>query len=372
MHRQVQMTRQLLVSMRALAGLIVLAFLVAATVGAQAPAISPDTAARAKPWTPPRTPDGQPDLQGVWGNATITPFERPSSLANKEFFTEAEAAQIEALTAETRRESEEAGLGNVVGAVIPNGQPTARATAPRGVGTYNEFWTEAGSKLVPTRRTSLVVDPPDGIVQIRPEALERKNDYTARSTDSYEFMSVWDRCITRGIPGSMFPTVYNNFYQIHQAPGYVVIVYEMIHDARVIPLDGRPHAGAPIRLWMGDSRGRWEGDTLVVETSNFNSKGMVALAAAAGRINRLPHSESFHVIERFTRVGPDTISYQATIEDPNTFVKPWTVDIPLIRQADARIFEYACHEGNRMPEVALRGARAEEQAAEEAARAKAK
>ena len=189
-------------------------------------------------WKPPRTADGQPDLQGLWTNETITPFERPSQLAGKAFLTEEEAAELEQRTAERRAEGES------------NPRPGV-------VGSYNRVWFDSGTKVLSTRQTSLVVDPPDGRVPVRPEAEETRDDNFAHSTDSYEYMSVWDRCLSRGIPGSVFPAGYNNAYRILQVPGYVVILYEMIHDARIIPLDPRPHIAPNIRQWMGDARGRW-------------------------------------------------------------------------------------------------------------------
>ncbi len=291
-------------------------------------------------WNPPRTPDGQPDLQGTWTNATITPFERPPSLRDKAFITEREAAALEEQAA-TRREAD---------------------SPPRAgdVGNYNQFWFDSGERVVATRRTSLVVDPPDGRVPLRPEA-EKARDYaSAHEGDSYEFLSVWDRCITRGVPGGMFPAGYNNAYQIVQTPGYVTIHYEMIHEARIIPIDGRPHLPANVRSWNGDSRGRWDGNTLVVETTNFNNKGWIATSAATGRIKGIPQTESLRLVERFTRVDADTIAYEAVIDDPAMFTRPWTVSIPLERNPGYRLYEYACHEGNRAVEGVLRGARAEE------------
>src|SRR5262249_35006158 len=162
---------------------------------------------------------------------------------------------------------------------------------------------------------------------------------------TWEDLSVWDRCITRGVPGSMLPTLYNNNYQILQTPGYVVILYEMIHDARIIPLDGRPHLPSRIRQWMGDSRARREGNTRVVEVTNFTDKTPVhTIQGIAARVN---HSEDLRVVERFTRVKADTIDYQVTIEDPRTFTKSWTVSLPMTTEGSPeRILEYACHEGN--------------------------
>jgi len=161
----------------------------------------------------------------------------------------------------------------------------------------------------------------------------------------------------------MFPAGYNNAYQIVQSPGYVTIMSEMIHDARVIPLDGRAHAPAEVRSWDGDSRGHWDGNTLVIDTTNFNGKGWIATSAATGRIKGIPESEALHVIERFTRTDAGTIRYEVTIDDPNVYTKPWKVSIPLTRDAEYVVYEYACQEGNAAVENILRGARAKEQAA---------
>jgi hypothetical protein len=289
-------------------------------------------------WRAPRTPDGQPDLQGVWTNATLTPLERPAAMAGKAFLTEAEAAAIEKRTADNRAASDKFG--------------------PLASGSYNRFWYDDGTTVLSTRQTSLVVDPPDGRVPVRPSAEARRDDYAARNGDSYEFMSPWDRCITRGIPGSMFPAGYNNAYQIVQTPGYVTIVYEMIHDARIIPLDSRQPRSSRAQSWLGDSRGHWEGDTLVIETTNFNNKGWIATSAASRRIKGIPHTDKLQVVERLTRVAADKISYSATIEDPDIYTRPWTVSFPLTADPEYRIFEYACHEGNYAIENILRGARA--------------
>jgi len=294
-------------------------------------------------WTQPRTADGQPDLEGVWTNATITPFERPAELKDKQFLTDSEAAKLE-----------EQATQNRVDRPPPKGD----------VGGYNQSWFDSGTKVVATHQTSLVVDPPDGRVPVRPEA-EAKRDYNlAHSTESYEFMSVWDRCITRGVPGGMFPAGYNNAYQIVQVPGYVLIVYEMIHEPRIIPLDGRPPVPASIRQWNGDSRGRWEGNTLVVDTTNYNNLGWIATSAATGRIKGIVQSEGLHVVERFTRTDATTIMYEVTIEDAKTYTRPWKVAMPLTRDNNYRLYEYACHEGNHAPEIILSGARASDQGAE--------
>jgi hypothetical protein len=306
-----------------------------------APSQTSVKAAAANAWIQPKTPDGQPDLQGIWTNATITPFERPARFADKPFLTQQEAAALEAQTAQRAAASDRNTPGNV--------------------GSYNQFWFDSGTKVLATRQTSLVVDPADGRVPVRPEAEKKRDENEARSSDSYEFMSVWDRCITRGVPGTMFPAGYNNAYQIVQTPGYVVIASEMIHEARIIPIDGRPHLPARVRLWTGDSRGRWEGSTLIVDTTNYNDKGWIATNAASGRIKGIPQSEALHVVERFTRVDRDTISYEVTIDDPKIYTRPWKVSFPLTRDDAYRIFEYACHEGNHAVGNILRGGRTADQ-----------
>ena len=291
----------------------------------------------AKSWTPPKTPDGQPDLQGIWTTATLTPLERPAELAGKEFFTEKEAAEYEKRLLDQGNRDRRPG--------------TASADV---AGAYNEFWFERGSKVVESRRTSLVVDPPDGkIPALTPEAQKRqaaRAEYRRlHPADGPEDLSLNNRCIlwpTAGPP--MLPGAYNNNYQIVQSPGYVVIFVEMIHDARIIPLDGRPHVPQNVRLLMGDSRGRWEGNTLVVETTNFTDK-----TAFRGS------GPNFHLIERFTRTSPDTIVYEFTANDESSFTRPWTAQIPMKKTPDP-IFEYACHEGNYGMEGILRGARADE------------
>lgn len=282
------------------------------------------------------TASGQPDIEGYWSNATITPFERPAALAGKEFLTEAEAAKLEQQARNT----------------VP--------APPRDGDVGAELWLDRGSKVVRTRQTSLVVEPADGRVPLT-AAAEAKRDYNrAHETDSYEYLTPWDRCITRGMPAGMFPGGHNNAYQIIQTPGRVVIVSEMIHDARVIPLDGSPHPPANVRFWNGDSRGHWEGKTLVVDTTNFNDKGSIATSSVQGRIRGIPQSEALHVVERFTRTDADTLSYEVTIEDPAMYTRPWKVAIPLAREEGYRMFEYACHEGNTAVELILGGARAKE------------
>lgn len=298
----------------------------------------------------PRTPWGHPDVQGVWSTATITPFERPREWAGKEFLTEQEAADFERRTLQTNNRDRRGG--------------SAEADV---AGAYNEFWFDRGTKVVPTRRTSLVIDPPDGrIPSLTAGAQKRLNDEAeARKArgpaENPEDFSLWVRCIVRGVPTVMLPQGYNSNYQIYQTPEYVVIVAEMIHEARIIPLNGRPHLPRTVRQWMGDSVGRWEGDALIVETTNFSDK-----AAYRGTTANL------RLVERFTRTAPDVLQYRVTIDDPTTFTRPWTVELP-VTPTDGEIYEYSCHEANYSLEGMLRGARAQERkAAEEAAKKTAK
>ena len=321
----------------------------AATLAAQTPAARPvNTApkpAAAKPWTA-RTPDGQPDLQGIWTNATLTPFERNPRQADKAFLTEAEAAQLEQQAAARAVASDNASR-----------QPT---TVGGNVGSYNSFWMDSGTSVVKTRQTSLVVDPPDGRVPVKPEAERLRDREIAGSNDHPEFANVWDICVTRGVPAGFFPAGYNNAYQIIQTPGYVVIASEMIHEARIIPLN-RPHRAAHLTSINGESVGRWDGNTLVVDTTNYNDRGMIATSNATGRMRSVRMTEKMHLVERFTRVDAQTIHYEATIEDPNVYSRPWKVAMPLERDDTYQIFEYACHEGNHAVANILKGARLAEQ-----------
>lgn len=320
-----------------------LAVIVAATVlampaNAQS-AQKPAPASSTKTWTPARTADGQPDFQGVWINATLTPFERPAQLAGKATITDKEAAEFERRASASR-----------VDRPPEAGDP----------GSYNQAWSDGGSTWLSTRQTSLVVDPPDGRVPVRPAAEAARKYDLAHVADSYEYQSTWERCITRGVPAGMFPAGYNNAYQIVQAPGYVVIHSEMIHEVRVIPTDGRPHLPPNVRQWNGDSVGHWEGATLVVDTTNYNGQGDIATSAATGRIKGIHESQALHVVERFQRTDAETISYEVTINDPEIYSAPWKVSMPLTRDPDYTLYEYACHEGNLAMEDVLRGGRAKD------------
>ena len=274
----------------------------------------------ASTWTPARTPDGQPDIQGIWTNYTSTPFEVPDKGDNPDFYA-----------------------GDLDG--------TGRGTGP------SAFLTDTSDRQL-ARARSLVVDPPSGRVPIMPWAEETRNYKLAHIQDDWVNFTPWERCITRGVPGGIFPAGYGSGYQILQGPGYVAIVYEMIHEARMIPVDGRPHLGASFRLWNGDSRGHWEGDTLVVDITGYNDKGTVATNVATQRVRAIPQSDQLHVVERFRRSDENTIDYEVTIEDPKVFTAPWKVAMPLHREPDYQLFEYACHEGNRAVPNTLSAGRA--------------
>jgi hypothetical protein len=290
-----------------------------------------------KTWTPPRTPDGQPDLQGVWTNSTLTPLERPAELAGKAVLTEPEAAAyVKSLLERVSSDRRDGGAQTDVGR------------------SYNEFWRDRGNNLVADRRTSLIVDPPDGKIPPLTREAQKRVESTQtwmrdHATDGPEGRSQAERCLawtTAGPP--MLPGPYNNDTQIVQGPGYVVILSEMIHDARVIPLDGRPHVRSDIREWMGDSRGHWDGGTLVVDTTNFSSE-----------YSFRGSDTNLHLTERFTRVSPEVIQYEFTVDDPTAFTKAWTARVPLNKTTE-RVYEYACHEGNYALTDILAGARAAE------------
>ena len=320
---------------------------IAVVVLAPAGAVAQSTSAA----TAPRTPWGDPDLQGIWNNATLTPLERPEALADKAFLTEEEAASLGRQTVDRNDRLLRA--------------PAQRAEAGGNVGAYNNFWMERGTAVVPTRRTSLIVDPPTGrLPGLTPEAHRRLTSPEARRladvrggrlpVDTWEQLDLGDRCLWyRGIPS--FPTGYNNNYHIVQTPDSVAILQEHIHDVRFIPLDGRPHVAETIRQYAGDSRGHWEGDTLVVETTNFNEKAFI-------RNFNGDLSQALHVVERFTRVGPDTLDYQFAVDDPNTWTRPWQGSLPMTR-SQGPLFEYACHEGNYGLMNILAGSRAQDTAA---------
>ncbi len=295
----------------------------------------------------PRTPWGEPDLQGTWTSEAelSVPFERPRELGERQLLTDAELADRESRTAR-QLQSDNADFDLETADRSTAGQ-VGSATSPP------PHWLERGRT---SRRTSLVIDPPDGrIPPATPEAQRRAQGpigtFGGAAFGGPQDLSLWDRCISRGLPGAIFPTVYNANTRIVQGPGFVAITYEMIHDTRIIPTDGRPHVSSAVRGYFGDSRGRWEGDTLVVDVTNFSDKTSYRGAR-----------DTLHLVERFTRVGDGELRYAVTVDDPRTWTRPWTAALDLTSQPDDALFEYACHEGNYAMRNILSGARAAEAA----------
>ena len=307
-----------------------------APVAGQTPASRPGGAPPAKKWPVPHTPWGHPDLQGIWNNGTTTPLERPEDLSGREFLTDQEwaaRAKEAATRAETRPSDPVADVGLA----------------------YNNEWWDRG---VPLKRTSLIVEPTNG--RLPPLTAEGKKRVAARDlarrshgpADSWEDRPLQERCLLyHGVPP--FPTGYNNNYQIVQTPEHIAVRYEMMAETRIIPLDGRAHLSHDIPQWMGNARGRWEGDTLVVETTHYSSKATFRFPAS---------NETLRVIERFTRTAAATIDYRFTVDDPTMYMSTWTAVLPM-HKAEGPIYEYACHEGNYGMVGVLRGHRADEQAA---------
>jgi hypothetical protein len=313
----------------------------------------PPSAVKAKTASSPaskvrRTPWGDPDLQGIWNIATSTPLQRPERVAGKTVLTDEEASEFqEELAQELNRDRRDGG-------------PEADVNR-----AYNEHWMDARRlEIVKDKRTSLIVDPPDGrippLVPPTPEVQKKRADGAAAARRfaigmpwGPEEMSNPVRCIVRTDRPPYLPTIYNNTYQIFQSPGYVAILAEMIHSARIIPLDGRPHLAPSLKQWLGDTRGRWDGDTLVIQTTNFRSDSTYGDANPA----------TFKLTERFTRVDPNTIAYEFTVEDPTTWTRPWTALIPWNKTED-QLYEYACHEDNYDIVHLLMGARKREKAGE--------
>ena len=312
----------------------------------------------------------------MWPGNVSAPLQRPANFGERATLTDDEFMQREAQArAQAEADSQ------------PFVPPSASAGQGRGGGRGGgigppDHWLERGA---PIRQTSLIVDPPNGrLPALAPGAEERRK--AARggrgqpgewrgSADSYDDLNIYYRCVTRGLLGSVIPVIYGNGNEIVQAPGYVVFRNEMIHESRVIPLDpstgsgspraesrgdGRPHAAAAIRMYMGDSRGRWEGDTLVVETTNLTDKVAIGSNGAGYPGDPGYHSQALRVVERFTRTGADTLVYEATVDDPQTWVRPWTLRIPLMRGTESHLFEYACHEGNYAMRNILSAARTED------------
>jgi len=313
------------------------------TIAGQTPTAAPGQPARA--WTPPRTPDGQYDLQGIWDFSTITPLERPGALGDKQVFTDEEAAVFE--RDENRRQNRDLIDPKTGGGQYP----------PGGVIPYNEVWYERGDKIIGSRRTSLIVDPRDGrLPPLTAEGETRAAALAAAAADvqqgrvhadSWMDLTLADRCILGFNAGPpMTPGAYNNHVQIVQAPGTVALTTEMVHNARVIRLDAGDHLRPRLRQYAGDSRGHWAGRTLVVDTTNFLRETSLR-GSGPGT----------HVIERFTRAGADTLIYEFTVDDRTMWTRPWTALVPM-KKVPGPIYEYACHEGNYAIGNILRGVRA--------------
>jgi hypothetical protein len=334
--RRFQVSRRLLTSLNVVSVLIVFAAVAIVPASAQtaAPGVKP-AAAAARKNAPPRTPDGRPDLHGTWNFATITPFERPNELAGKQALTDEDLAKAEAAAADR----------------LIDRPPRAGDT-----GSYNRFWVDQTASAFGTRQTSQIVDPPDGKLPAFTPAGEKKQaalTEARKRSAGPEDRSPGDRCILGFNAGPpIVPGPYNNLVQVFQSAGQVVLLNEMNHNARIVPTDGRPHGKIP--QWSGESRGRWEGDTLVIDTINFRDDGIGALNQRLQGTDR-----NLHLVERFTRVDADTLLYEFTVDDPTVWTRPWSVSTPMRKSAD-RIFEFACHEGNyAMPHI-LSGTRAEE------------
>jgi len=335
---------------RILALVSALALMILSATGQATTASKAKSTAAVKPWTLPRTPDGQPDFQGVWTNNTITPLQRPKELAGKEFYSEDEMAAVQ------KAQRERYALN------LEEGEPPANHSGVTGApaedvhydhAQYGLDWLQ--TKVAWNRRTSLIVGPEGTIPPLTPEARKRLADRAAKEKghefDGPENRPLEARCLARANVGPpLLPIRYNSNLQIVQGAGYVAIEAEQIHDVRIIPLDGRPHLPKNILQWMGDSVGHWEGNTLVVDTTNFTD------------LNPYPGAQNLHVVERFTRVDPETIRYQFTVEDPGMWTKPWSGEMP-ITKLTGPLFEYACHEANYGLENTLRGARVAEAAA---------
>ena len=306
--------------------------------------VRPSQARNAK-WEQPRTAWGDPDLQGIWNNVTATPLERSAEFKDREVLTNEEAAEYARRAVERQ--------------VAGESKPITEQTVGQRTGYSATVWFET-SHALSGNRTSLLLQPKDGhLPPLIPEA-QKMAERLAQArrvspADGPEDLGPYTQCITRGLPGAMMPGFYNHNYQILQEPGYVVIVVEMIHDARIIPMDGRPHLDTGVRQWLGDPRGRWEGNTLVVETTNLRDIDQrnvgVFGTTARGR-----------VIERFTRLGPDAMDYQVTVDDPGWYTQSWTASIPMTK-VPGPIYEYACHEGNYAMPGILAGQRKEEREA---------
>jgi hypothetical protein len=311
------------------------------------------TASAAEAWTPPKTPWGDPDLQGIYTSDDLidTPLERPAALGERLYLTAEELVQAALKLA---RQNEAALRGT-----LQRNQPLGYSPGDARVG-----WGELPRR--PARQTSLIVDPPNGrMPPLTPEGRKRQSQIKQSAISPQTPAASWldfdfyIRCISRGLAGSILPSSYDNGTQIVQAPGFVTILHAKIHEARIVPLDQRPHVGASIRSYLGDSRGHWEGHTLVVETTNFLDD-----TTSIGRngSNAVATSDALRLVERFTRVDPDTMQYELTVDDPKIFTAPWTIAFPIRQERGYELFEYTCHEANYSMTNMLSGARAQEKA----------
>jgi hypothetical protein len=313
-----------------------------------------------KALTVPRGPDGHPDLSGIWEHNAATPMERPDELAGRATLTDKEVADLEQKAVELFNGNGDAAFGDSVYlAALRNvlGKEQGFRSRDAATGDYNSFWV-VGRWF--ENRTSLITDPPSGkFPPLTAEAQKRRAAAAERRKlhpyDGPDDIALGERCITGSVP--MLGAGYNNYYQIVQTPGYVAINMEMRHDSRMIPVANRPHLPRNVHLWLGDPIGRWEGDTFVVDTTNFRNDSPIGQGGA---------TENTHLIERFTRVAPDTLKYEVTLEDPSTWTRPWTAAL-FMKSTRDQIYEYACHEGNEAMTGTLNGARVQEKAQEKAA-----
>ena len=324
-----------------------LAVAIAVGLGICPAGAQPASKPAAHAWKTPRTPWGDPDLQGEWPGNMGVPMQRPKAMGTRTVLTDEEYA----------KKVEQAKRASAADSVEFASKDERVTIGPP------SYWTERGT---PTRQASLIVDPPDGRMPpmtVEAKAIQAKTPAEwSGVANSVHDVNLYYRCITRGLVGSVIPVVYNNGNQIVQAPGYVVIRNEMIHETRVIPLDGRPHVSPNIRTYLGDSRGHWEGDTLVIDTTNFNDKTSIGSNGVAYNGEGGRTSDALHVTERLTRTDANTIEYRITIDDPKTWTAPWTLSIPLQRDDKYDFLEYACHEGNYALKDILSGARIQEAA----------
>jgi len=312
----------------------------------------------AQRWAPDRTPDGHPDFHGVWANNTVTPLQRPKQWEGKARLTDAEVADLQKFAGQIVENDGDAQFGDGLILAVLNRIANPKSYDP-GTGNYNQFWLV--DRDWHDRRTSLIIDPPDGALPpLTPDGQKRRaaeiEHRKVHAFEDPEMFSLGERCVNFGIP--RLQAGYNSYFQIIQSPGYVTIMNEMAHDARIIPLDGRPRLEPGIRVWNGDSRGRWEGDTLVIDTTNFSPKS-----------DFMGSHDNLRLTERLTRAGPEILNYEFTVNDPTMWTAPWTAMIPL-KLKNELIYEYACHEGNAAIPNMLRGHRFEEREAAGKSRSK--